>query len=111
MNTLLNFLGSIWLLWLVYVLILGCYRAHLAGRLVGITKWLALPLIAIGYLSDSLINLTLASIVFLDPPKEILFTTRLSRYIKEGTDWRFIIAKRICDDLLDVFDPSGQHCS
>jgi hypothetical protein len=108
---LLTAVGSIWLLWVLYVFVMGCYRAHLAGRLVGITKYMALPVVAFGYIMDAVVNLAVASFLFFDPPRELLLTSRLNRYMREATDWRFIMAKYICDNLLDMFDPNGQHCS
>ena len=106
----LTLLGSVWLLWVLYVFTMGVYRAPLSGRLKGITTWMSVPVVAIAYVADIFVNFTFATVLFLDWPKELLTTARLQRYMREGTDWRFILAKRICDDMLDVFDPDGAHC-
>ena len=68
------------------------------------------PFVAIGYLMDVFANVTIASIVFLEPPREWLVTDRLQRHMHKSKGWRFWLAKYICDRLLDVFDPSGDHC-
>jgi hypothetical protein len=53
---------------------------------------------------------TIASLVFLELPREWLVTDRLQRHMHKSIGWRFWLAKYICDHLLDVFDPSGNHC-
>lgn len=94
----------------MYVLVMGIYRAHLSHRLKGLVLVLSLPLVAIGYLMDVIANLTVASLLFLEPPRELLVTSRLQRYVALEQGWRFRIADWICNHLLDVFDPSGNHC-
>jgi hypothetical protein len=102
--------GFLWAFWGMYVLVMGIYRAHLHHRLRGLVLVLSLPFVAIGYLMDIFANLTIASIVFLEPPREWLVTDRLQRHMLHGTGWRFWLARYVCDHLLDVFDPSGDHC-
>jgi hypothetical protein len=102
--------GFLWAFWGMYVLVMGIYRAHLSHRLRGLVLVLSLPFVVIGFLMDVFANLTIASLVFLEPPREWLVTSRLQRYIAHGTGWRAAKARWICDNLLDVFDPSGDHC-
>lgn len=99
----------LWLFWAVYVLVMGIYRAHLARRLTPVTMALGLPFVAIGFAMDVLANITVASVVFLEPPREWLVTDRLQRHIKRGR-WRGALAGWVCDHLLDVFDPKENHC-
>ena len=98
--------------WALYVMVMGLYRAYLSQRLHGLNAVLAVPFVAIGYLVDLIANFTIAWAFFLDPPREALVTSRLIRYKKtETTDsWRYQVAHRICEGLLDVFDPTGDHC-
>ena len=109
-SVLLWTVGFLWAFWGVYVLVMGIYRAHLSHRLKGLVLVLSLPFVAIGYLMDVFANLTIASLMFLEPPREWLVTDRLQRHMHKSTGWRFWLAKYICDHLLDVFDPSGDHC-
>ena len=88
---------------------MGIYRAHLAKRLQGLAKWLCLPVVLLGYTMDTVANVTLATLIFLDLPKEWLVTDRLIRYKKEQ-GWRLKVAQYICEELLDPFDPTGDHC-
>ncbi len=102
---------SPWVLWAMYVMVMGIYRAHLDKRLTTVTTILAAPWVAIGYLVDALVNLTFASILFWEPPWELLVTGRLKRHIAAiSGGWRHRLAMWICDRLLDPFDPTGNHC-
>lgn len=110
MNYLLYALAYLWAFWAIYVLVMGLYRAYLAKRLTPLTIALSVPILAVGYAMDALTNLTLASLIFAEPPREVLVTTRLKRHIAESAGWRFVLALYVCDNLLDVFDPTGDHC-
>ena len=99
----------LWAFWLVFVLVMGLYRAHLEGRLTPLTYVLAAPAVGIGMVMDVAANMILGTIVFLEEPHEWLVTTRLIR-LKLHTDWRGKLARFICASMLDVFDPTGKHC-
>ena len=103
-------LGYIWLFWLAYILIMGFYRAKLNNRLSTIALILGSPMIILGIIMDVAANLIIAPFVFLDIPREWLVTTRLQRYVNSDHGWRNKFANFICNNLLDVFDPSGNHC-
>lgn len=96
--------------WYAYILVMGLYRANLDNRLNKFTFILALPALAAGYVMDIITNIFIASFIFLEPPKELLVTARLQRYIKGPVTWRRDRALWICTNLLDYFDPSGKHC-
>lgn len=96
--------------WGLYVLVMGLYRAHLEGRLKGINLLLAWPYLLLGAAVDLLANLTLASILFLELPRELLVTGRLQRHMRGKPGWRRTLSQYICDHMLDVFDPRGNHC-
>jgi len=106
----------IWAFWLAYVVIMGFYRAYLAKRLNSVTFVMATPVLIVGYLLDMLCQYTLATLLFWDAPaswlKERLVTSRLQRYVAQGeaAGWRNKVAVYICDNLLDPFDPTGNHC-
>jgi len=61
-----------------------------------------------GLIYDAFLNIIIATIIFLDSPKEMLLTGRLKRY-KRGKGWRRKWALWICEHLLDQFDEGG-HC-
>jgi hypothetical protein len=94
---------------IAYITIMGIYRAHLTKRLSKPVLILLSPFVALGYVGDVIANFG-ASFLFMDAPSEWMFTNRLIRY-KAGDDgWRKTVAEYICDGLLDVFDPTGDHC-
>ena len=103
-------IAFLWSFWAMYVLVMGIYRAHLAKRMTPVTLALSLPFVALGYVMAVLANITIASVVFVEPPQEILVTDRLKRHINHGTGWRQALASYVCDHMLDMFDPSGNHC-
>lgn len=100
----------LWLFWLAYILVMGLYRAHLAGRLTGAPLWLASPVIVIGLLLDVLANIFLATLIFQELPGEWLVTSRLAKYLKRNHGWHSKAAWWVCTHLLDPFDPHGTHC-
>jgi len=59
---------------------------------------------------DVVANLTAASIVFMELPREWLVTTRLTRHLHDEGGWRRTLARSICHCMLDPFDPRGEHC-
>lgn len=103
-------LAYLWSFWAVYVLVMGIYRAHISKRLGPVTFCLSLPFVAVGLIMDAFANMTIAALIFCEFPRELLVTARLQRYVGQGAGWRFTIANWVCNNLLDVFDPSGNHC-
>jgi hypothetical protein len=100
----------LWLFWAMYVLVMGLYRAKLSKKLSKVSLVLGAPWLVIGVLMDIVANITLASLIFLEPPRELLVTKRLQRYNGGDHGWRTTLATWVCNHLLDVFDPDGDHC-
>ncbi len=101
----------LWGFFSLYVLIMGFYRAYLNKQLTIYTKILAAPWVILGGVVDVFANWTLATLFFLQFPKEWLVTQRLTRYkLTCPTTWRGKIAIWMCTNLLDYFDPHGVHC-
>lgn len=96
----------------MYILVMGIYRAHLQKKLKGFVFALCLPAVIVGILFDVFANLLIATIVFWQLPRELLVTDRLIKIKSNPLEhWkRKYIAQYICDNLLDVFDPNGDHC-
>ena len=100
----------LWLFWGLYVLVMGLYRAKLDGKLSKPLMVLGAPYLVAGYLMDVAANFVLASILFLEPPRELTLTSRLKRHLKTDIGWRYLVAIAICESLLDPLDPTGRHC-
>lgn len=106
----LGTVGALYALWALYLAIMALQRAHQAGQLRGVAKWAAVPVVLAGYLLDVAVNLTICSGLFLEGPRELLVTDRLQRHIRTGQGWRQRLARWVCAQLLDQFDPAGTHC-
>lgn len=100
----------LWVFWAIYVLVMGLYRAHLHKKLTKLTYILGAPWLVLGLIIDFFANITVATVIFLDLPKEWLVTARLKRYVQGESGWRQNLANWVCNNLLDVFDPDGNHC-
>lgn len=101
--------------WLLYILIVGVYRAHITKRLSRVVSVLLVPVVILGFLIDLASNWTVAAAWFREwPPKPFdLVTDRLQRYMADTypTGRNKSHARAICAHLLDPFDPSSNgHC-
>lgn len=102
---------SAWLLgvvtWLFYLAIMHLLKVR--EQLHPVAKAHAYLLLAVGLVFDVVLNVVVATVVFLDPPRELLLTSRLKRYRRpRQRSWRRSVAAWICEHLLNQFD-SG-HC-
>lgn len=102
---------SLYALWIFYLAIMALYRAKKENTISKVALILGYPVLIIGAFLDLLINVIICSVIFLEVPREFLVTQRLTRHIKESKDYKQKIAKWICSNLLDSFDPSNNgHC-
>jgi hypothetical protein len=106
----ITLIAYLWIFWGLFVIVMGLYRAHLDKRLSRISYALGAPFLAVGWLMDFFANVTIATVVFLEPPKELMVSSRLKRHVESKRGWRYAVSDAICRNLLDVFDPSGNHC-
>lgn len=111
MNQLLFLVVSLvlllWLTWGVYLSVMHLKAARDAGRLTPAAKVLGYPWLAVGLLLDVIFNAVVGTLAFLEPPREWLFTSRVSRW-NDRPGWRGDLARWFCSELLDPFDAG--HC-
>ena len=97
----------IWATWIFYLAIMSLRRhkdqMSLPAKIIGY------PTLFVGVVLDVLINWLVGTVVFVAMPKELLLTARLKRHIREG-GWRATMARWVCHNFLNVFDPGGSHC-
>lgn len=103
--------AGLYALWIAFLAIMNLQRAHLAGTLGPVAFGFAVPLLFAGYVLDVAVNLTLATLVFWDTPKEWTLSERLTRLIREGTDRRQRMARAVLRTFCEPFDTTGQHNS
>jgi hypothetical protein len=99
----------VWLLFIFYAAVMNFQRARDAGQLNWPMKGFAYPALFVGLLLDAAVNLVVCTVGFLELPRELLVTSRLSR-LKKTEGWRAKVASWLCAHLLDPLDPSGCHC-
>lgn len=102
-------LGGWIVLWVLFLAVMKLRDARDAGTLRARTPayCLGLFVLAIGYAVDALVNLTGATLLFLELPRELTVTARCKRLSPLPT-WRGAVARWLCDTLLHPFDPG--HC-
>lgn len=98
------FMGFTWF-WYLAVM----HLKHNKDKINSSAKFFGYPWILFAYITDVLFNWIVGTILFIEIPKEFLFTARVSRHIK-NSGWRYRLAVFFCKNLLDPFDPSGKHC-
>ncbi|HTH40652.1 MAG TPA: hypothetical protein VL968_07670 [Rhodocyclaceae bacterium] len=97
--------------YLFYLLFVVTMAAKAAWPILSIVpRVLLVPAALVAVVMDVIFNLIPATIIFLDPPRELLFTQRLDRYEAEDSGWRYTLALWICQNLLNPFQQGG-HCT
>lgn len=93
------YLGVHW----AYVAIMAA-RAVLERDELTVYWWvLLLPLAVLGFVMDFAFNVLIGTAVFLEPPKELLFSSRVQRHVDESNGWRLHVALFFARQL-NVFD-------
>lgn len=95
-------------LWTLYLAVMNLKRARDAGRLSPLAKGLGTPLLVLGYLLDTLLNVVAMTLILLELPRELTISERLARHNRAASGWRKRVAQWF-EPLLDPFDPSGNH--
>lgn len=91
--------------WLFYLAIMHLKRVR--DDLHPVAKAHAYLLLSAGLVLDVVLNAVVGSVLFLEPPRELLLTSRLKR-LKRGDGWRAKLADWVCEHLLEQFDEG--HC-
>lgn len=89
----LSLLAATLVTWGVYLSIMQLKYARDKGTLTLGSKIFVYPWLVFWLALDIAFNLVIGTILFLEPPREVLFTSRVSR---------------LNDD--PPFDPAGRHC-
>lgn len=81
-------IGSTFVVETAFLLLYPAKKSLDAGVLPFETKCIAYFWLVAGYVADVLFNLTRASIMFREFPKELLFSARIQRLIRSNSSWR-----------------------
>ncbi len=100
---------SIYALYVYYCAIMNILRVYRQGKLTVLGRVFGIPTLAVGLALDVFVNIFIATVVFLDPPREWTLSIRLSRYLQHSNSgYRHAVARWI-EPVLDPLDPSGDH--
>ena len=94
--------------WFLFLAIMSLKQARDAGKLPTASLVLGYPIALVGWVFDFLLNM-MATLLFLELPREWLLTIRCDRLMTNGSPWRAHLAWTICAHLLDPFQVGG-HC-
>ena len=95
--------------WIFYVAFMHLKEhEHEVKDKLGILWYGLAPIFIFALLLDVLFNFIWGTIIFLEIPRELLFTSRCQRHLKESQGWRLRNAHFVCTYLLNPFDP--EHC-
>lgn len=72
--------------------------------------WAMAPMMITMLACDFCMQMTLATAIFLDLPRELTVTSRLKRYEAGPPGWRQHWAIEICTQGLNPFAPNKHHC-
>ena len=98
----------VYLLWVHYVAVMRLMQVRDAGHLTAAKKAIGYPALLVGLLLDLIVNTVVATLIFIELPREWTVSARLTRH-SESTGWRQRVAVAIRTALLDNIDPNGVH--
>lgn len=98
----------IYALYIYFCALTNLQRVYQANKLTLLGKCFAYPSVVIGVGIDVIVNTFIATVVFMEFPKEWTLSMRLKRYLETGSGYRLAVAKWI-EPVLDPLDPSGDH--
>lgn len=98
-----------WLLWGVYGLVMRLKQVREAGKLTTAQMVLGYPWLFLGLFLDFVVNVVIATPLFLELPHELTVSSRLWRLSNGEAGYRQRLALWIRTQLLDSLDPSGVH--
>lgn len=104
-------LGSVYLLWVLFLGVMNLARVNAAGQLGPVAYVLAWPLLAVAVTLDILVNVVIGTLIWLEWPhySRLTLSARLDNLIKHGTGWRQRMAWWTVKTLLEPFDTTGGH--
>lgn len=102
-------LGALYVLWGLFLAVMNLKQARDDGTLPRAALIGGMPLLFLGYLLDFALNVTLASLLFLEPPREKTLSERFQRWSKQPPGRRQRIATHALLIFLHPFDRSGGH--
>jgi hypothetical protein len=84
-------------------------HAKAEGKLNKFALYAGTPLLVIGLVIDFIVQMTVATVLWLELPRELTVSARVERLCKSGHGYRLNIALWFRKTLLSPFDRTGGH--
>jgi len=102
----LYFILSLWITWVFYTSAMNLKRNR--AKISRYVKPFAYMTLFVGLIIDFLFQMIFGTLLFLELPKELLFSGRVQRHARRY-GWRQKQAIFWATHFLNPFDPSGDH--
>ena len=100
---------AFWLLWVLFLATMNLGQAKAEGKLKGFALYAGYTVLAVGLLVDFVVQVTVATVLWLELPRELTVSGRVERLCREGHGYRLTLALWFRRVLLAPFDRSGGH--
>lgn len=100
---------ALWGLWVLFLATMNLKQSKDAGQLKGFALWAGYTVLAVGLLVDLIVQVIVATILWLELPRELTVSERVARLCRDGHGWRLSLALWFRRTLLAPFDRSGGH--
>jgi hypothetical protein len=102
-------LVALGILEVMYIAVMGLQRAHDEQKLKPWAIKAGTVFMYFGLLWDVLCNVLIATVVFLEFPREATISQRLRRLVQSPQGWRKSLAIWFAESLLNPFSNGGPH--
>lgn len=102
-------LSAFWCLWVLFLAVMNLGQAKVEGKLHGFALYAGYTVLGVGLLVDLVVQVLVASVLWLELPRELTVSERVARLCKSGIGWRKDLALWFRRVLLAPFDRSGGH--
>jgi hypothetical protein len=100
---------AFWVLWVLFLAVMNLGQAKAEGKLHGLALYAGYTVLAVGLLVDLVVQVLVATVMWLELPRELTVSERVARLCKHGSGWRQRLALWFRAELLAPFDRSGGH--
>lgn len=100
---------AFWSLWVLFLAVMNLGQAKAEGKLHGFALYAGYTVLAVGLLVDLVVQVFVASILWLEFPREWTVSGRVARLCEHGKGWQQRLALWFRHTLLAPFDRSGGH--
>ena len=100
---------AFWCLWVLFLATMNLAQSKAECKLHGPALWVGYTVLAVGLLVDLVVQITVASLLWLELPRELTVSARVDRLCRSGTGYRLALALWFRRVMLAPFDRSGGH--